>query len=253
METEIGRLEKLYAELGDEHLKDLAEEPENLTDEARLALEQEMRRRGFQLTPHDGEAAEQVLGERETGFGAGIPGVFPTSAAVMEQALEPGGEQQAGMTSLISFYDGLELAKACAILDDAEIEPFIQQVDGDAMSGAPPRYEIWLDPRDIEGAKRLLRVKMGLFPAQEVELESDAADPGTMVTLGDFETIDEAKRAAALLTAAGIEHRIVSPDQAEDAGDDEDDQNAEAMYRVEVPSEDLDRGLDVVATGMGLG
>jgi len=46
MAGEQDRLGKLYGEMGDEHLLDMAEEIDDLTDDARTALTAELRKRG---------------------------------------------------------------------------------------------------------------------------------------------------------------------------------------------------------------
>ena len=119
METEQNRLQRLYGEMGDEHLLDLADDADDLTDEARLVLTQELQRRGIGPVPkavHEAplglveETIEpDVEPEREQGFGAGVPGMFPGGAAAMEQALEAPRTKN-GLTTLISFYDGMYLA-----------------------------------------------------------------------------------------------------------------------------------------------
>jgi len=239
METEQDRLQKLYGEMGDEHLLDLDDDKDDLTDEARLVLAQELRRRGLAPQPPVEEATIPfVEPELENGFGPGIPGIFPSSAAVMEQALEPPQSPSHGRSSLIAFYDGIELAKACAILEDAEMEPVIEPVEGDAMSGVPPRFEVWLLQRDIEPAKALLRLKMGLFPLPEVEGDGDpeASESGLV---GVFETAAEAEEVRTVLLAAGISATV-----------EQDPEYNE--WEVSVAPEDQERAVAVVAGGMGL-
>jgi len=239
METEQDRLQKLYGELGDEHLLDLAEDADDLTDEARLALAQELRRRGLRPEPPaDEPPVETVEPERETGFGPGIPGMFPASASIMEQALEPPESAKYGLSRLISFYDGIELAKACALLEDAEMEPSIEAIAGDALSGVPPRYEVWLATEDIEQATSLLRLKMGLFPLQEVEGDGDPEDAATGL-VGVFDTSAEAEEVRAVLVEAGIAATVA-----------QDDEYGEWEVMVE-PGEQA-RAVAVVASGMGL-
>jgi hypothetical protein len=237
METEQDRLQKLYGELGDEHLLDLAEDADDLTDEARLALAQELRRRGLRPEPLADQApVETVEPERESGFGPGIPGMFPSGASMMEQALEPPESAKDGLSRLISFYDGIELAKACALLEDAEMEPSIESIAGDALGGVPPRYEVWLQTEEMERATSLLRTKMGLFPLQEVEGEGEAAATGLV---GVFDTATEAEEVRALLVEAGIAATV-----AQDDGFGE--------WEVTVEPGEQERAVAVVASGMGL-
>ena len=237
MEGEQERLERLYRELGDEHLLDLADESGDLTPEAEGVLQRELQRRGLKPATAEPEAIVMTEEpERESGFGAGIPGVFPASAAMMEQALEP-KQTREGMSSLISFYDGIELSKACGILEEAGMEPSIEAVDGDAQTGVPPRYEVWLETEDVEEAKSLLRDKMGLFPLAEVDGEADVATTGLV---GVFQSTADVDQVRELLTEAGI---VVTVTPDAETGE----------YEVSVPPEEQARALDVVANGMGLG
>ncbi len=240
METEQERLQKLYAEMGDEHLLDMADDQDDLTDAARLVLVQELRRRGITPEPPPDQPVVVIEEEeRESGFGAGIPGVIPSGASMMEQALEAPQTSKDGLSSLISFYDGIELSKACAILEDAEMEPVIEPIDGDAMSGVPPRFEIWLDSDQIEAAKNLLRLKMGLFPPAEVDADQYVEAEATGL-VGLFETVEETDQVRAILTDAGFIATVV-PDADNDA------------WEVSVAPEEQERALAVVAEAMGLG
>jgi hypothetical protein len=243
MVTEQERLQRLYAEMGDEHLLDMAEEEDDLTDEARLVLAQELRRRGITPEPPPQEQIAPIVpveeAEREAGFTPGIPGMFPSSASMMEQALEAPHTNKDGLVSLISFYDGMELSKACAILEEAEMEPVIEPIAGDAMSGVPPRFEVWLEKDQIEPAKNLLRLKMGLFPAAEVDSD-EYAEAETTGLVGVFETVDEAEEIRGVLTDAGFVATVVP------------DANNEAWEVVVAPGEQ-ERALAVVAGAMGLG
>lgn len=253
MASEQERLEKLYGEMGDEHLLDMAGDRDDLTDEARLALDRELSRRGLlpaRIPQHEdlqtAPVPLTVEGEREQGFGPGIPGLFPGGAAVMEQALEPAQTSRDGLSSLISFYDGLELSKACEILEDGDMEPVIEAIDGDAQSSVPPRFEIWLDSHDIELAKNLLRARMGLFPLAEVEDDSDGFDaeefdgePAEMV-VAQFESSVEAEQVRTLLSGQGIEARV------------ESDPESAASASVLVPAADHERALATIAERMGL-
>ena len=239
METEQERLQKLYREMGDEHLLDMAEDSDDLTDPARLALEQELRHRGMTPEPPADQpiiATEEP--ERENGFGPGIPGIFPASASVVEQALEAPQPDKDGLSALISFYDGIELSKACAILEDAEIEPVIEPIDGDAQSGVPPRFEVWLDTRDLEHAKTLLRMKMGLFPLAETD-DYGSGDFEPRGVVGVFDSKPEAEDVHTVLVQAGISSRVEANVENE-------------TYEVLVEPEDQERAVAVVASGMGL-
>ncbi len=242
METERDRLGRLYAELGDEHLRDLADEPEDLTDEARIALAAEMRKRGFEPEPtRDTAPEEEPVAERESGFGAGIPGVFPSGAAVVEQALEPGGETRLGWVGLVSFYDGHELTKACDALEDSDTDFAIEEKSGDALVGAPSAFELWVQEGDVDLAQRVLREKLGLFPHPEIEdAAADALEGPGLMALGTFESGAEANEVYQLLR----EHAL-TPTLTEPSAEDE-----ESWWTVEVPHEELERGLAIVAVSL---
>jgi hypothetical protein len=241
MDMEQGRLEKLYGEMGDEHLLDMAEDADDLTDAGRLALAQELRRRG--LTPKPPRVAGEIEPveepELESGFGPGIPGMFPGGATMMEQALDQGEITRDGMKSLISFYDGIELSKACRILEDDELEPVIEPIQGDATTGVPPRFEVWLQAEQIDRAKSLLRLKMGLFPVAEVNEDGDSEPPPTGL-VGVFATVAEAEEVRLLLVEAGIAATV---EHEEEYGE----------WEVMVDPEQQERAVAVVASGMGLG
>jgi hypothetical protein len=242
METEHDRLSRLYAELGDEHLKDLADSPEDLTDEARFALQHEMQRRGFTAEPAPDPAAEpEHTPERESGFGAGIPGIFPSGAATVEQALEPGGETRLGWVGLVSFYDGLELSRACAALEDSDTDFAIEEKAGDAMSGAPNSFEIWVRAADVDLSQRVLREKLGLFPHAEIQ-DSATTEDAAPLTVGNFESSEEANEVYHRLREQGL-----TPILTEPTAEDED-----FWWTIEVPANEHDRALAIVAAGLGL-
>ena len=242
MGMDQGRLEQLYAEMGDEHLLDMAEDMDDLTDEGRVALTAELRKRGIlPETPAPTPMMPEIEPQLETGFGAGVPGILPSGASMMEQALEPAeptADAKDGHSRLISFYDGLELSKACGFLEAAALEPVIEPIAGDALSGVPPRFEVWLETGDIEAAKKLLRAKMGLFPAAEVDDEEFADQPVTGL-VGVFESEDEADEVMALLLEDGFEASVT---------EDED----EGMWHVMVPPKDQEKAIAVVAGELGL-
>ncbi len=241
MESEQERLVRLYGELSDEHLQDLAEDPEDLTDEARIALAGEMRRRGFSPEPQqDAEAlATQDAPERAYAFGAGVPGIVPASGPGVEQALEPGGEERQGMVSLASFYDGLELSRACAALEDVDVEPAIEEIAGDASTGTAPRFEVWVDAADVMVSRAILHDRLGLFPVAEedgngaAEYETEALEDGEIV-VAEFESSAEAEAVKARLSDAGVEARIETvPDSV-------------STSVVIVPAVDQERALDLL-------
>ncbi len=242
MGMDQGRLEQFYAEMGDEHLLDMADEIDDLTDEGRMALTAELRKRGIlPEKPAPTPIMPEIEPELEDGFGAGMPGIFPGGASMMEQALEPAepsADPKDGMSRLISFYDGIELSKACRFLEDGEIEPVIEAIAGDALSGVPPRFEVWLETGDVEAAKTLLRAKMGLFPLAEVDDEEFTDQPVTGL-VGVFESEDEAEEVRTLLVEDGIEASVTH---------DED----EGMWHVMVAPELQEKAIAVVAGELGL-
>ncbi len=243
MESEHERLERLYAELGDEHLKDLAEDVEDLTDDGRMALAAEMTKRGFAPAPK-ADPLEPVIEtpDLESGFGPGIPGIIPSGAAAMEQALEHGGEERLGWVKLVSILDGLELGGACKFLDNSDVDFAIREVGHDAMSGAPSTFEIWVETGGLDLAQRVLREKMGFFPPPEVEDSTGSQSDETDAVLGNFGTRAEADNVAVLLTNAGVPHKVAGPETIDE----------EEWYSVHVASTDLDRGLEIAAIGLGM-
>ena len=238
MESEHDRLTRLYAELGDEHLEDLKDDADDLTEEGRFALFAELRKRGMLPEPIRDEAAITPAGEREEGFGPTIPGFMPGGAAAVEHALEPGGEERLGWTSLTTFYDGHELTRACEALEDSEVEFAIEARDGDAQSSVPPRFDIWAKAPDIDLAQRVLREKLGLFPLAEVE-ENGADEEDGELPLAHFDTQNEADEAASLLGHAGIGYEV-EPDEAEGG------------FWIFVASADQPRALQIVADSIGM-
>ncbi len=261
MESEAARLESLYHEMSEEHLMDLARDPESLTREARAVLNHELASRGLNAPvvrrspiENHSEVAPVVEPELEQGFTPGIPGVFPSSAAIMEQALEPAGEEIDGRVRLIALFDGHELTQACETLEAAGITPEIEPVAGDAMSGAPPRYDIWIPADHLERAESLLRETMGLFPLAEVEertgtddvysLESDRLSElsdDESITVAELESEAEAANVLHLLEQRGIAARLDERRRAEDS-----------VYAVQVDAAEQERALSVVASALGV-
>ncbi len=246
MEAELDRLRRLYRETGDEHLLDMSTDMGDLTDDAQVALTEELRRRGLtarrEVTPFaaDGTGSAAVIDEpaeeRSYAFGAGIPGIVPGGEPAVEQALEPGGEVRLGMAALITFVDGLELARACEALDEAGIAPAIEQLGGDEAVGTTPRHEVWVEAGELERARAVLRAAMGLFPPPEGEdFADDGAGDGVV---GTFETHTEAEQVKALLENERIPATVTSEDEE---------------YVVRVAPGDQERALSVVAARLGLG
>ena len=221
----IDSLAQRYREFTNEQLLSLYRDRHNLTDAAQATLAGELQSRGL--------TGDQ---EQEEGFTAGIPGVFPSGAAVVEQALEPGGQERFGRVNLVSFYDGIELSRACMLLEQAEIALEIESRPGDALSGAGPHFVVWVQPKDREHAESILRARMGLFPLAEVDpARSFTADQDGLV--GQFESQPEAQEIAQILLEAGFTPSIRHEDDS---------------YRVEVLPGETESALHVLSSRLEL-
>ncbi len=249
MEAEQDRLRRLYAEMGDDHLLDMASEPEDLTTDARMAMNAELRRRGLQAHPRtpvhddvDGKVSVPAddTNERAYAFGVGIPGVVPASGSAVETALEPGGEVRQGMSALVSLSDGHELTRACEALEATGIGFAIEEIAGDASTGTPTRYEIWVEPGQQGLGRAVLQEKLGLFPPAEVMGDGVALPADGDLVVGEFETAAEAQRVRAMLVEEGFAAKV----EAEDAG---------AGVSVSVPAREQEEALEVLAARLGLG
>jgi hypothetical protein len=245
MGEESDRLQRLYAEFGDDELLRLAKATESLTDAAQFALTEELRRRKLSRPAPSQDADEAMHGERADGFDTGIPGVVPGDATAVETALKPGCERRDGMVALLSFYDGLQLSRACDALADAEIEPAIQPIGGAGTGTGPVRFDVWVNAEEVDRSKLALRAKLGLFPlaeADEIE-ESEALAELTQGEVGDFETAEEAEAMRALLAKAGF---------AASAGTDgEPDMDDKIWWTVKVEPHEWDRAMVFAATRLG--
>ncbi len=243
MESELERLQRLYAELGDEHLTDLSQEMGELTDEAQLALVEEMRKRGLSPSPTDvGTVEVEPSHEHSYGFGVGIPGVVPGGEPAMEHALDAGGTTRLGMTALTSFSDGLELSRACDVLTSADIEPAIEEIAGDETIGTAPRYEVWVSSADVERSRQVLQAKMGLFPMAETDrrgslIEEDATEDQDELVVAQFESRSEAESVASVLFQADFQPKIDSEG---------------ATHAILVPGNQYERALNLLSARMQL-
>ena len=211
--TEEQRLSSLYAGFADEQLVELARDAENLTPAALAALTAEARGRGLRLpgvTVSDSllsghEPVGEPAHDRGDAFGVGVPRFFPGAGPAVEHALEPSGETHSGMTALVTFYDGLELSRACQALAAEGIAPAIEELAGDAVTGSATRYEVWVSVAAVEQGRQVLRAQMGLFPEAEVEGEDSAEGDGTV---GQFESESEAGEMLKALADAGIPAKL---------------------------------------------
>jgi hypothetical protein len=247
---ELDRLSKVYGELGDGELLRLAGDPESLTEVGQKALAEELERRGLKATARaetldDGSAVlpqvqeATAADERADAFGVGVPGMVPAAGAAMEQALDPGGETRLGLTSLVSFYDGMQLSQACETLGAAGISPAVHEIEGDATVGTASRFEIWVDAKDVERGKAALRERLGLFPEAEGDEAFDAESLAEVSdgVVGWYETRGEAEQAQAVLGNAGFAAEVVEGEELE----------GEPRFSVAVPPEEYARAFDTLA------
>jgi hypothetical protein len=251
--NELERLRKVYGDLGDGELLRIAEDPESFTEAGQTALAQELERRGLKApapvaeTLDDGSAVlpqvqeATAADERADAFGVGVPGMVPAAGAAVEQALEPGGETKLGMTALVSFFDGMQLSQACEALEDAGVSPAVQEIEGDATTGTPSRFEIWVDQDEVERGKAALRVRLGLFPLAEVDEAPDAEllAEATDGIVGQFDTRAEAEEAQLTLVNAGFPAEVLKADESS--------QDDDATFLLKVPPHDYARAFTVLA------
>ena len=242
MEGEQERLEQMYGELGDEHLRDLNDDRDSLTLDGQLALAKVLAARGLAAGPAAELPLAAVAGqELERGFTPGFPGIVPDSAGAMEQALEHGGERRDGMVRLVAFFDGGDLTRACEALDAKDVDFALEPMERDALSGAPTSFAIWVDEGERAVCEDVLRRKMGLFPLSEVEGEAGMVYDDAPMILGEFETKGEAERVKEMLAGAGIASVLHSSGE-----------EGKMSHSVEVKGTDFERGLRVVETGLGV-
>ena len=213
------RLAALYQDSSDDELLALYADRGNLTDAAEQALSAEIASRHLSLP----------VAEPETR----APEYTPDLVSDLH------GD---GLTALITFYNGLDLGLACDHLGDAGMELAVRPIPGTEVSAEA--FQIRVSPADQPRAEEILRAKMGLFPRQEVSEEETMSDSGEMVILGEFPTEEEATKATTALETEGIIYRLTAPE--------EDGENDEPGYSVEVRADDLDHGLAVVADALGL-
>ena len=168
MQGEMERLEKMYGELGDEHLRDLADDRDSLTADGQMALARVLAARGMAAGPAKEESLQPLDGvqgpELEQGFAPGIPGIVPSGAEAMERALEHGGQRKDGMVSLITFFDGHELTRACDALDAADYDFALEPMERDELSGAPTSFAVWVEEQDRSRRRRSAAREDGAVP-----------------------------------------------------------------------------------------
>ncbi len=222
--TEAARLTTLYRDLSDSELLTLHDDASNLTDEAQQALRSEIASRRLQITS---------------------PAVATPPAEYVPDLVT--NLHDDGLVSLITFYNGTDLALACDHLAHADIELSVHPTP--ATDITPTTYQIRVQAAQRPNAELVLRDTMGLFPLQEAAGSytegTGYIDDGDMVILGEFQDVAEANQTATLLSNAGIDYRLTPPD--------DDGEHDDPGYSIEVHAADLDRGLQVVAKGLGLG
>ena len=147
------------------------------------------------------------------------------------------------MTALVSFYDGMQLSQACEVLDAAGIPPAVQEIAGDATTGTPSRFEVWVDAGAVEHGKAALRGSLGLFPADESVEAADAEfpDDGMDGIVGQFATRAEAEQAQLILVDAGFEAHV----DGEASGDET------AAFLLKVLPAEYSRAILLLAARLG--
>ncbi len=216
----MSRLERLYAEMSDGELLELASDPESLTEAAQAALEQVMRQRRLEAPASNDDAEDETFeDEKDRNSDLGTwdsPGIPRTVA----EALEPIPGRVAGMAPLLTLYDGLELSRACAALEEQQIEPAVEAHDGDATGGQPNFFNVWVEASQAEAAKDILRAKLGLFPLREMDEVGDDENSAEITggEIGDFDSVEEAEEVCTMLLAAGFGASVETDAEAADEG-----------------------------------
>ena len=217
---ESQRLRRVYGDMTDGQLEEMATRPQDLTVVAAGVLHDEMRRRGLAV-PQSSKGLEEGNPDEEVGV--------PAAAEVIASNLGAWGPEM----ELTTFYDAMDAGRACEFLDGAGIPFHVADVSDrsslGSFEGAPAvalRITVLLS--DLDRARGVLRGAMGLFPEQEVEEADEALDDGTKSIVGLFPTRREAEEIAAVLTGAGIWNEVV-----------EVDEDRENPFAVEVKEVDL--------------
>lgn len=224
------RLSKVYREMTDEQLEQLAAQPEDLTSTAEVALHAEMGRRGLAVPQIS--SASKADPDEDVGV--------PAAAEVIASNLGAWGPE----IELTTFHDATQAGRACEFLEGAGIPFHLTDVSertgfGSFDGGPVVALRVTVLMSDVERARGVLRRAMGLFPEQEVEEADDLLDDGSQAVLGVFSTRAEAEEIAGVLTQAGIWNGIV-----ETTGD------AEHPFSIEVREVDLLRAGEAVEKGL---
>jgi hypothetical protein len=154
-----------------------------------------------------------------------------------------------GAVALTTFYDAIAAGEACDHLEAAGLEVDVRDISqvvsggGSVYGGPPVALQLLVQGRDREPAMKVLRQKMGLFPLQEVDVADEVVDDGTVATVGDFGSREDAEAVVQALDEARIWHRLVAnPDGSAETED---------AYRVEVLEVDLVRAGEWVEKALG--
>ena len=129
LESEAGdRLRKLYAEMSDGELLDMAARPEELTDTARLVLKSEMASRRLEAAvevQEPGTRWASDLGGPGSAATSSGPEPSPGLATFLGSVPVVGGpdemDSRPGESYLMVFHDAIQAGQACQALEAAEI------------------------------------------------------------------------------------------------------------------------------------
>jgi len=243
------RLVELYREMSDEELLGLAARPGDLTEIAQGVLRSEMGSRRLQVDAAEGFGVEAG---RLAEAGAYLGTEFYTGAQrEPEMRPDPVAKGLAkGMAVLTTFHDAIAAGEACSYLEAEGMEIEVRDVanahggSGSFYGGPPVALQVIVQQGELRRGMEILRVKMGMFPGQEVEVADEAIDDGTTAVLGAFGHRSDAEEVARVLEEAGVWHRIAA--NAEGSVEDED------AYMLEVKEVDLVRAGEVVERGLGM-
>ena len=250
----LRRLQQAYGEMSDKELLALAASPDELTDMAQEVLRAEMTRRA--LKP---EAPEEPAPVRRWASDALPQDRWPEPAVSSSilgagASLDSAPPESSGIApdeSLLgTYYDAIEVGRACSFLEEAEVPFRVEDVakprSGASIYDSPPvALNLIVSKQDRERAMAVLRKTMGLFPLQEVEEPDAEIDDGTVSILGNFAGREDAEAVAKTLEDARIWHRVVANPEGSVASED--------AWTLEVREIDLVKAGDVVERAMSEG
>jgi hypothetical protein len=114
------------------------------------------------------------------------------------------------MVLLNDFFDALDAGRACDFLGDAGIGFEIEDLSirenwpGHDFGSSSILMKVFVQKRTLEAAQGVLRLRMGLFPLQEVVVADEPFDDGTLQTLGEFGTRKEAEVIVRIISGEGL-------------------------------------------------